>query len=372
MLSEKDSSPESSGKVAVTVIGARGYSGLELCRLLMRHSQVQLKAVFAQNEFQLSQFLPERSARSVKSFPLKDLNKIVESESLQIAFLATPVEASVELAQALLDQGVHVIDLSGAFRLAQSSDEGVIDTYKKWYGFMHTHPELLKIAEFGLHPWIAKSADSQKPARARLISNPGCFSTAVLTALLPLLRSNLIDAQSLVIDAKSGTTGAGKRAEERLLHSEVDGLCLPYRVGRHQHEPEIRLYAQKWGGAEITPFFTTHLLNVRRGIVASLYARVKPDVTGSKVYEAYSQFYADDKLIEFGDLDHGAEPLLNLRRVVGSARTQIAFKVVDDRLYVFSLIDNLLKGAASQAVENMNRLLGLATWTGLTELEGVI
>jgi N-acetyl-gamma-glutamyl-phosphate reductase len=363
-------------KVAVGVVGARGYSGLELCRILLSHPGASLKAAFAQSEFKLCDYLPEKAAASVKSLAMNDLVSSVKDDGLELVFLATPAEASINLAAQLLELGVSVIDLSGAFRLQEGSPAERAQAYRDWYGFEHPRPDLVAQAEFGLMPWIGQALDQEigfgLGGKPRLVANPGCFATASMMAVLPLLRRNLVEPSSLVIDAKSGTTGAGKKAEERLLHSEVDGLCLPYRVGRHQHEPEIRQFVKKWAQTEIEPFFTTHLLNVRRGIVASVYARAVEGLTSARVYETFAEAYGSDPLVEFGDLDRGAEGLLNLRRVVGSARTQLAFRVVSDRLFVFSLIDNLMKGAASQAVENFNRLLGVPSWTGLAEKEGVL
>ena len=344
------------------VVGARGYAGLELARLLLKHPRAELSACFATSGFDLGDFLPEKKAQGIKGRAMESLPAVIEGEGVGTVFLATPAEVSLDLAPKLLESGVDVIDLSGAFRLKTAAP------YEKWYGFEHEAPELLASADYGLAPWAGPAA-VEGP---RLVANPGCFATAVLMAILPLLKGGVVEPSTLVIDAKSGTSGAGKKAEERLLHCEVEGNCLPYRIGRHQHEPEIRLFAGEFADAEIAPFFTTHLLDVRRGIVASHYARVKKGTTLAHVEEAYAKAYAEEKLVEFAAIGKGGEKLLSLRRVVGSARTQIAYELVDDRLYVFSLIDNLLKGAASQAVENFNRLLQEPTWLGLTETEGVI
>lgn len=390
--------------IPVGIVGARGYSGLELARLLLRHPGARLSSCFATSPFRLGDHLPEKAARAVPGRSINDLFPAIAGEGLQVIFLATPVEISLDLAPKLMEVGVHVIDLSGAFRLQQGSEQACATAYREWYGVNHPALGLLKQAEYGLVPWIlrkesigkenaessdggfdgraalANSANPPETPRPRLIANPGCFATAILMGLLPLLKEGLIDPASVVIDAKSGTSGAGRKAEERLLHCEVDGLCLPYRIGRHQHEPEIAQFAQMFSGVEVDPFLTTHLLDVRRGIIAGLYARLDQrlkNVEARDVYAqlegAYAQAYAEDRLVSFASLDQeGGESLLNLRRVVGSARTHIAFRVVRDRVYVFSLIDNLMKGAASQAVENFNRLIGAPTWWSLEEVEGVL
>lgn len=325
--------------IQVAIVGGSGYSGLELARLLKRHPNVNVKAVFnSQN------------------------SGTINPSDYQVIFLATPAEVSVELAPKIIAQGVHVIDLSGAFRLNTSD---IKKSYQEWYGLDHTSSQLVATAQYGLSPWL-------KPKRevATLISNPGCFATAVLMGLLPLLSCSLIDADSLVIDAKSGTTGAGKKASESQLFSEVDGDCLPYKVGVHQHLPEIQLYAQTLGDYSIDPFFTTSLLPVRRGIIAGMYAKLNHKKTSQDVVNAFREFYQDYPLIEVSAVP--SREMLSLKNVVGTARTHISFTVIGEKLYLFSCIDNLLKGAASQAVENFNHLYHFPVTTGLDQLEAII
>jgi N-acetyl-gamma-glutamyl-phosphate reductase len=181
--------------------------------------------------------------------------------------------------------------------------------------------------------------------------------------LIPLLKNNLIMEETLVIDAKSGTTGAGKKAVESQLFSEVEGECLPYKAGVHQHLPEINLFSQMIGGKKIDPFFTTSLLPVRRGIIAGIYARMKPGKTMQDLDMAFKEFYGNYPFISKG---------VSLKKVVGTPNTQISYEIVGDKLYLFSSLDNLLKGAASQAVENFNLLNNFPVETGLTHLEAMI
>lgn len=367
---------ESAKKISVGLVGARGYSGMELARCILRHPYANLVRCFAHQDFSLSDYLTESSAKNVVTESVENIIESLQKNNIEMIFLATPVEVSLDLAPQLIKAGVSVIDLSGAFRLQNGDKQECLANYKNWYDVEHKAYDLLKSAQFGLVPWVSSS---HSQTRAQLIANPGCFATATLMALLPLIKNQVIDLNSIVIDAKSGTTGAGRKAEERLLHSEVDGLCLPYRVGRHQHEPEIQQSIQNITGQKLHFHFTTHLLNVRRGIVVSLYAKLNNKLKAqdkkqnlSAVQEAYG-IYEDQALVEVNHLDDKrANQFLNLRRVVGSARTQIAYQIVDDRIYVFSLIDNLLKGAASQAIENFNRWLGVPTELGLTEREGVL
>lgn len=342
-------------KHAVGIIGVRGYSGLELARILLKHPEAALVAGFATDSaFKLSDYLPEASAANVPVYSMKELDTV--ADKLNTVFLATPAEVSLELVPKLLAKGVNVIDLSGAFRLK-------LEAYPQWYGFEHSSRELLGKAHYGLVPF-AKPAASEGP---KLISNPGCYATAVLMALVPLMKEKLIVADSLVIDAKSGTSGAGRKASEGMLFTEVEGECLPYKVAKHQHFPEICGYVEKFAGSGIDPHFTTHLLNVRRGIIAGLYARLKAGVKPADIESAYTKAYSNYPLVK-----HGESVSLSLKRVVGSARTHINYKCDGDKLYVFSLIDNLLKGAASQAIENFNRMHDLPVATALTDMEGVL
>ena len=344
-------------KQEVAVVGVRGYSGLELTRILLRHPYLSLVGCYSTDkELQLSDLLPDTAARSLKVEPVARAFATLDSSSTsKTVFLCTPAEASLDLAPKFLKAGCRVIDLSGAFRLKTSD-------YKKWYGFEHEQKDLLEGAHYGLSPFAG-------PAKSSLIANPGCFATAVLMAVIPLLKHQLIDPETLVVDAKSGTTGAGKKALENMLFSEVDGNCTPYRVGQHQHFPEIQEATMQWSGCSIDPHFVTHLLPVRRGILAGIYARIQPGVTLEAIREAYQQSFGCYPLVEWGAV--GTDPLaLQLKHIVGSAKTKISYQLVDRKLYVFSVLDNLLKGAASQAVENMNAVLDLPLQTGLESLEG--
>ncbi|MCM2278893.1 MAG: N-acetyl-gamma-glutamyl-phosphate reductase [Oligoflexia bacterium] len=356
--------------VKAAIVGARGYAGLELARLLLRHPAASLEACLATDTgFALSSFLPEDAARGVPTLPLTELERVAARVST--VFLATPAEASLELTPRILAAGAHVIDLSGAFRLKGRDLADCRELYRRWYGLEHTAPELVHSARFGLVPWAAPALPSATgPA---LVANPGCYATSVLMAIVPLLRSAVIDPASLVIDAKSGTSGAGRKAAENLLFTEVDGDCLPYRIARHQHLPEIREHAEALSGVAIDPFFSTSLLPVRRGIIAGIYARLRPGIGAEHVAHAFETAYAAYPLARVERLAPGqGSALLSLRRVSGSARTQLGFAVDGDKLYLHCCIDNLLKGAAGQALENFNRLHDFPPNLTLETLEGLL
>lgn len=377
------------GAKKIAILGARGYSGVELARLALLHPQMSLTGMFATQSFDPRELLPELSLQSshaeleipLSGQPMKEFEDALNSAEpgFQTVFLATPAEVSLEWAPKILKKGLHVIDVSGAFRLKGQGESDSKALYAKWYGMNHTEAGLVQEADYGLVPFATGVPNTG------LVANPGCYATATALGLMPLCHANLVRLDTVSVDAKSGTTGAGKKAEERLLHAEVDGGCLPYRVGRHQHEPEIAEAVARWGlkdikrATDVSFSFVPHLLPVRRGIIVSIHARLNKGVQEKDVRLAFESLYKDYPLARLVSLSEagtaGVVPAgheLGLRRVVGSARTVLAWHVRGDQLIVFSLIDNLMKGAASQAVENFNRLQGLKVETGLAEREGVL
>lgn len=328
-------SDHKSSVFTTSIVGARGYSGLELAKLLLKHPSVKLETAFATREFSLASELMMDSAAAVGCYA----DDQMDGRLGDIVFLATPNEVSAELAPNILKQGKTVIDLSGAFRLTSGVAEKPTGTY-------------------GLVPFCGP-----KEPGVKLISNPGCYATAVQMALIPLLKHGLIETDSIAIDAKSGTTGAGRKAAENQLFAEVDAECLPYRVGVHQHLPEITKYIEAFSGVAIEPHFVTHLLPVKRGIECAIFAVAKTSKVGD-VTAAYAAEFAGYPLVKFGE-DYSR--LAKLSHVVGTPYTHISYQLVGKKLYVFSVLDNLMKGAASQAVENLNRLLDLPATFSMKE-----
>jgi N-acetyl-gamma-glutamyl-phosphate reductase len=375
----------------VAIIGARGYSGAELCRGLLIHPGIKSIALgLNEQNFEIEQLIPENITKPVQKKTVKQL--LEEAGNFDLFFLATPAEVSMELAPQLLEAQTRVIDLSGAFRLSTKA------AYQQWYNINHQATDLLDVAQYGLIPFHSnlkkdsslkndisfnketKSSNdsSLKKDTYPLIANPGCYATSVLMALVPLLNAKVIDPNFIVIDAKSGTTGAGKKAAENLLFTEVEGECLPYRIAKHQHYPEICEHILNLTGQNIDPLFSTTLIPVRRGIIAGIYTRLQKGLTEQDLAAAYNKAYENYPLVKVAQANK-APNLLSLKRVVGSARTHIAY-VVDEstksdsgkKLYIYSSIDNLMKGAASQAIENMNHLWGWPVETGLLNREGVL
>lgn len=353
--------------VRVAIVGSRGYSGLEVSRILLNHPKVQSVGLFATSAFEPADTLPELKPGQIQGQALSNL--LEAPQNYDCAFLALPHEASLDVAPRLLKAGLHVIDLSGAFRLQSGSDAENIQMYKTWYKLEHTEAALLKQAHYGLIPFQAP----QIAKTPTLVSNPGCYATAVSLALIPLLKAGLADSEFIAVDAKSGTTGAGKKAEEKLLFSEVADNCLPYKVSSHQHQPEIQMALERFGGRTVDMSFTPHLLPTRRGIIASIYTKVPAGTTETSVGQAFAAAYENYPLVRLSSLaTPGSERDLKLSRVVGSPRTHITWKLDGRRLTVFTLIDNLLKGAASQAVENFNGLYGWDLTMGLAHKEGLL
>jgi N-acetyl-gamma-glutamyl-phosphate reductase len=314
----------------VAVAGSTGYSGQEICALLKRHPHFSLDALVGRD-----------------NKPEEFKNKI------DLVFLCTPNETSLEWAPAFLKNNISVIDVSGAFRLKKHA-------YPEWYGFEHSAAAWLSKSEYGLYPW--QKLEPFSGGEPRLIANPGCYPTAVLMAAIPLLRSGLIREDSLFIDAKSGVTGAGRKADVKLLYSEVADEFAPYKVGRHQHWPEIVEALESHASVKVNPVFITELLPLRRGISAALFAEWKKPKTALADLEAYfREVYSGQP-----DVSVGTDPTLSsLRAVVNTNRVHIQINEAFGRPLVFSVIDNLLRGAAGQALMNANQLAGLPAHTGL-------
>jgi N-acetyl-gamma-glutamyl-phosphate reductase len=324
----------------IGIVGAHGYSGRQLAGLLLQHPQVQLSAVFTTTPgWRLSDELPVQAARSVCTYPLSQL--VEEARNLSGLFLATPAEVSADIVHQLGDYPGFIIDLSGAFRLH--------------------HPHF----HYGLCPWKKTAA-----AVAQRIANPGCYATCALMSLLPLLMESVISPRGIIIDAKSGISGAGRQANAEHLFGEIYNDFFPYKVGQHPHTPEITYYCADLAGAEVDFTMINYVLPLHRGIQITLYAdavAAKPDVAA-----AYHRAYQDYPLVRHGPYREKQNPLRHLKTVAGSARMHINYQILGQKVVIFSTIDNLMKGAASQAVENLNQLLGLSLETGLLNQGGLL
>ena len=357
-----------STSTAVGIIGASGYSGVECTRLLAAHPSVSLRFVTS------DRWLKQTVAARLPDVggPAGALAYVSNEEGLQhvrecaVVLLATPAETSLQLVPKLLALGVRVVDLSGAFRLRDAA------LYPRFYGFTHTAPELLAQAVYGL-PELTRPGTANPLRSARLIANPGCYATSVALALAPLLRAGLLEGGALISDAASGVTGAGRKANEEYSFSEVADDFRAYKTLRHQHTPEIQQtlwLAEGAPGSAPRPLtFTPHLLPVRRGILATSYARLRDGVRAEQIQEALTAFAAREPFFHAAP----SADAVSLRDVVGTGFIRVGASVDPEgldpgRVVVTSALDNLLKGAASQAVQNLNAMLDLPEATGLDRL----
>lgn len=326
--------------VRAAVAGATGYTGQELLRILARHPAVTIAAATASTAQSASRRLP--ALAHIWDGDVTPLDPALLAREADVVFLALPDAAAAELAPSLVDAGVRVIDLSGAFRLRDATLRA------RWYPETHAMPDGLA---YGL-----TERERGAVARARMVANPGCYPTATLLALAPLLEAGLVAADAdIIVDAKSGVSGAGKTPSERTHFSEVHGSLSAYGVFSHRHGAEI----EQGAGRQVT--FTPHLVPLDRGILATIYIRLVRGAGEQALTDAYSQAYAGASFVR---LTGGHLP--EIKHVAHTNFCDIGWKVDSTgRAILISVIDNLVKGASGQAVQNMNVMLGLDERTGL-------
>ncbi len=333
-------------KTRAGIVGFRGYSGMELVRILRSHPRVE--PVLMEHR---SDAVPEvhplgwQGPERIEAAP-----EAARKAGVAVVLLATPADVSMQLAPGFLEAGIRVIDLSGAFRLR------TVDRYRHWYKEEHTQAALLEEAVYGLPEFYR-----ERIARARLVANPGCYPTAANLALRPLVQAGCIDrSHGIVCDAKSGVSGAGRKPSLKTSFCEVTENFSAYSVLGHRHVPEVLLNS----GLEEHEFsFTAHLLPIHRGILETLYFRASEGVTAERVLGAYQEAYARERFVKL--YAPGVVP--DLRPVQHTNECHIGFRMDDAtrRVVVVACIDNLGKGAAGQAVQNLNLMLGLAEEEGL-------
>ena len=333
----------------VGVVGGTGYTGVELLRLLALHPDVQLHAVTSRGEAgtRVADLFPNLRGHVDLAFTEPDMDVLAACD---LVFFATPNGVAMGMARELLERGVRLIDLAADFRLRDA------DAWRQWYGIEHACPDLLQEAVYGL-PEVNRAAI----AGARLVANPGCYPTAVQLGLLPLIEAGCVDREGLIADCKSGVSGAGRGAAVATLLSEAAESLKAYAVPGHRHLPEIRQGLERAAGAPVGLTFVPHLTPMIRGIHATLYARrTDRDVDVQAVFEAR---YRAEPFVDV--LPAGSHP--ETRTVKGANDCRIAVHQAPDgqTLVVLSVIDNLVKGAAGQAVQNMNIMLGFEEHSGL-------
>jgi N-acetyl-gamma-glutamyl-phosphate reductase len=345
-------------RLPIAVIGASGYAGIEATRILAHHPSAEVR--LATSDRWQGESLERRTGLGGAAGKLRyaPQDRAVDlARECAAALLCTPTEVSLELAPALLAKGLKVVDLSGAFRLADPV------RFEQAYGLRHPRIDLLGEAVYGM-PELPSVRE--RVARARLVANPGCYPTAATLPLAPLYRKGLVDREPPIVDAASGVTGAGRKASEDFSFVEVMDDFRAYRVLRHQHTPEIAQSLSAAAGAEIDPTFTPHLLPLRRGILATSYLRLAPGASTKDVTACFMHEYATEPFVRLA----ASADDVSLKSVVGTNLCQIGFAAKGNRLVIVSAIDNLVKGAAGQAVQNLNLLFGWPETAGLDTLRG--
>lgn len=337
--------------IKIGIIGGTGYTGVELLRLLAAHPQAELRVITSRGEAgkKVTELFPNLRGHVRLAFSEPDPKALAGCD---VVFSATPNGVAMTHARELLKSGVKLIDLAADFRLKDPA------VWEKWYGVPHACPELLAEAVYGL-----PEVNREKIRKARLIANPGCYPTAVQLGFLPLLANNLVDARNLVADAKSGASGAGKKAELHLLLAEAADSMKAYAVAGHRHLPEIRQGLEEVSGKSIGLTFVPHLAPMVRGIHATLYARlVKPVADLQALYDKY---YLTEPFVDV--MPAGSHPETRSVRAANICRIAVHQPQGGDTVVILSVIDNLVKGAAGQAIQNMNILFGLDERAGLRQ-----
>lgn len=333
----------------IGIIGGTGYTGVELIRLLSLHPQAELVVITSRSEAGklVSDIFPSLRGVCDLEYTVPDANSFM---SCDMVFSATPNGIAMTMARALLEAGVRLIDLAADFRIRD------VSVWEHWYGMTHACPELLENAVYGL-----PELNRDEIRTASLVANPGCYPTAVTLGFLPLLKAGVVDASDLIADAKSGVSGAGRGANVGTLLAEAGDSFKAYAVSGHRHHPEISQILTQIAGTDVGLVFTPHLVPMIRGIHATLYATISADDL-PEIQGLYESHYQHEAFVDV--LPQSSHP--ETRSVRGSNLCRIAVHHSGQRIIVLSVIDNLVKGAAGQAVQNMNLMCGYDEQTGLT------
>ncbi len=337
--------------ITVGIVGGTGYTGVELLRLLAQHPEVRLQAITSRKEAGQRVDALFTSLRGHVDLAFSTPEEAA-LDRCDLVFFATPNGVAMGQARALLGAGVRVVDLSADFRIRD------VALWEKWYGMPHACPELVASAVYGLPETHRKAI-----AGARLVANPGCYPTAVQLGFLPLLEAGVIDPAVLIADAKSGVSGAGRKGEIPLLLAEASDNFKAYGVSGHRHHPEIRQELAAAAGRDVELTFVPHLVPMIRGIHATLYGQLRADTDLQALFEAR---YAREPFVDV--LPPGSHPDTRSVRASNLCRIAVHRPPDSDMVVVLSVIDNLVKGAAGQAIHNMNLMFGLEETLGLTQV----
>ena len=341
--------------IKVGIIGATGYAGVEIVRLLQQHKDAEV--VWYGSRSYIDKKYAHVFANMFEIVDEKCLDDNIEelADKVDVIFTATPQGLCSSLVNEEILNKVKIIDLSADFRIKD------VATYEKWYKIEHKSPEFIDEAVYGLC-----EINREKTKGARLIANPGCYTTCSILSIYPMVKEGLIDPKSIIIDAKSGTSGAGRGAKVPNLFCEVNENIKAYGVGTHRHTPEIEEQLGYAAGEEVLINFTPHLVPMQRGILVTAYANLKKEVTYEEVKAVYDKYYKKEQFIRV--LENETPP--ETRWVEGSNYVDVSFKIDErtGRIIMMGALDNLIKGAAGQAVQNMNIIFGLPENEGLQQV----
>ena len=341
--------------IKVGIIGATGYAGVEIVRLLQQHKDAEV--VWYGSRSYIDKKYADVFANMFEIVDEKCLDDNIEelADKVDVIFTATPQGLCSSLVNEEILNKVKIIDLSADLRIKD------VATYEKWYKIEHKSPEFIDEAVYGLC-----EINREKTKGARLIANPGCYTTCSILSIYPMVKEGLIDPKSIIIDAKSGTSGAGRGAKVPNLFCEVNENIKAYGVGTHRHTPEIEEQLGYAAGEEVLINFTPHLVPMQRGILVTAYANLKKEVTYEEVKAVYDKYYKKEQFIRV--LENETPP--ETRWVEGSNYVDVSFKIDErtGRIIMMGALDNLIKGAAGQAVQNMNIIFGLPENEGLQQV----
>ncbi len=348
--------------IQVSIIGASGYTGAELLRVLSNHSMVQIKTITSRKKSgkHISEVYPNFRKKIDLVFSLPER---VNFDGSDVVFIATPHGVAMKYARKFLERGIKIIDLSSDFRFKNR------ETFEYWYKIKHECPELLKYSEYGL-------VELNRPVleKANIIGNPGCYPTTILLGLAPLFKSNgqqLIDTNLIIADCKSGISGAGKKLQSSFLFCEISDNMKAYGLPEHRHYPEIvaQLQKEKIGNQKLNFTFVPHLVPMIRGMFSTIYTRVLPEARNTDFQNLFEEFYKQEYFVDVMPSNNFPET----RSVKLSNRLRIAIhkNAVSNSLIILVVQDNLMKGAVGQAVQNMNLMFGLKESTGLEHFSAI-
>ncbi|HIE29037.1 TPA: N-acetyl-gamma-glutamyl-phosphate reductase [Candidatus Poribacteria bacterium] len=337
----------------IGIVGASGYTSSELMRLLVKHTE-EIKIELATSETYTGRAVTDvlPNLRGLIELEFSKLKVEELKDRVDIVFLAVPHTVAMSFAPGILEQGVRVIDFSADYRLKDAK------VYEAWYHVEHTSSGLISEAVYGL-PELHR----EEIRKAKLIANPGCYPTGVILASLPLLHEELVDLDGIVIDAKSGISGAGSKPSDTTHFPNREGNIVAYKIGVHQHTPEIEQELSQFAGREITVNFTPHLMPMSRGILSTLYFTLKKDISTDGLLDIYNKFYEREPFVRV--LNKGEYP--QTKAVYGSNYCDVGLEVDarTKRVVVMSALDNLVKGASGAALQNMNLIAGFEETAGL-------